>query len=160
MRPIFFPLFLFVALAHSMVPQHVDPEKTKEEILRMHASDLAAIVHGDASDLTSRLAPEMFSVDGGHIDRLTREELLGHVADSLNGSQHRAADDLETPIIRVSSDGTMAWAIFRTRYRYDAVKPDGKVESNDSTSASMVIYEKQGGNWLATATATTDEPAK
>jgi uncharacterized protein DUF4440 len=160
MRPVFFPLFLFLALAHSVVPQDVDPEKTKEEILRLHASDLAAILHGDALDLASRLAPEVVSVDGGHIDRPTREELLAHVADSLNDSQHRVADDLETPIIHVSSDGTMAWAIVRTRYRYDDIKPGGKLETNESISASVFIYEKRDGKWLVTASATTEEPTK
>jgi len=157
MHRIFFSQ-LFVAIAHSMVPQNVDPEKTKEEILGLHASDLAAILQGD--DLASRLAPEVVSVDGGHIDRLTREELFGHIADSFNGSQRRAEDDLETPIIRVSSDGTMAWAIVRTRYRYDNIRPGGKLETNESISASVLIYEKHEGKWLVTASATTEEPTK
>jgi ketosteroid isomerase-like protein len=158
MRPIVFLGLLFASIAQSMGSQPADPEKSKEEILRMHASDLAAIVHGDASDLASRLAPQLLSVEGGHIDRLTREALLGHMADSFRASQHHATDDLETPVIRVSADGTMAWAIFRTRYRNDEVKPGGKIETNESISASVFIYEKQDEKWLVTASATTEEP--
>jgi ketosteroid isomerase-like protein len=157
MRLSFLVLLLFAALSQSALSQHADPDTLKDEILRIHASDLAAVVRGDASDIASRLAPEIFSVDGGHIDRLTREELLRHVADSFNAAQHRAVEDLEPPVVHVSTDGTMAWAILRCRYGYDGTNPNGKVESASSTSASLVIYEKIDGKWLATASATTEE---
>jgi hypothetical protein len=160
MRPVVFLVLLFSAIAQSTGSKLADPEKSREEILRMHASDLAAVVHGDASDMASRLAAKLVTVDGGHIDRLTREELLGHMTEFFKDSQHRAADDLETPIIQVSEDGKMAWAIFRTRYRRDEVKPGGKIENSESISASVFIYEKNDEKWLVTASATTEEPAK
>lgn len=160
MRPIILLLLLFAALNQRMAPQPTDLEKSKEDILRMHASDLAAIVHGDASDLASRLAPQLVSVEGGQVDRLTREALLGHMADSFHDSPHHTADDLETPVIHVSADGTMAWVVVRTLYRYDEIEPSGKAKNRESISASIFIYEKQDGKWLMTASATTDEPAK
>ena len=149
-------LVLALALASAPTPQTVDLEKEKAEILRLHELDRAAHLSDSAADLVSRLAPELISVTEGKIIRQSREENRKLFEEYFRGSKHTAWDDLEPPVIRVSPDGQMAWAIYRVHSRYEQTK-DGKKEISEFVAAWMSAYEKRDGKWEMTAVASTFE---
>ncbi len=148
---------LVAALAVHPAPQTADVEKEKAEILRLHDLDRAAHLKGDAADLVSRLAPELISVAEGKIIRQTRDENRKLFEEYFRGSKHTAWDDLEPPVIRISPDGQMAWAIYRVHSRYEQTR-DGKKEVTEFVAAWMSAYEKRNGKWEMTAVASTFEP--
>ncbi len=159
MRSNLIVLALVVALASAPSLQTVDLEKEKAEILRIHELDRAAHLNDSAADLVSRLAPELISVAEGRIIRQTREENRKLFEEYFRGSKHTAWDDLEPPVIRISPDGQMAWAIFRVHSRYEQTK-DGKKELTEFVAAWMSAYEKRDGRWEMTAVTSTFEPSK
>ncbi len=150
---------LAAALASAPAPQTADVEKEKAEILRLHDLDRAAHLKGDAADLVSRLAPELISVAEGKIIRQTRDENRKLFEEYFRGSKHTAWDDLEPPVVRVSPDGQMAWAVYRVHSRYEQTK-DGKKELTEFVAAWMSVYEKRNGRWEMTAVTSTFEPSK
>jgi dienelactone hydrolase len=135
----------------------VDPRVA--EILKIHELDRAAHLHGDANDLCSRLAPELFSVDNGKLTRSSREDNRKRFTKYFGSAQHRLWDDVEPPVIRVSPDANMAWAVYRVHSQYLETKPDGTQKTTNFTAAWMSTYEKQDGQWLMTAVTSTFEPA-
>ena len=158
MRIILTVAALIAALATAPTPQTVDLEKEKGEILRLHELDRAAHLNDSAADLVSRLAPELLSVAEGKIIRQSREENRKLFEEYFRGSKHTAWDDLEPPIIRISPDGQMAWAIYRVHSRYEQTKGDGKKEVTEFVAAWMSAYEKRNGRWEMTAVTSTFEP--
>ncbi len=157
MRSSLIVLTLVAALAVHPAPQTADVEKEKAEILRLHDLDRAAHLKGDAADLVSRLALDLISVAEGKIIRQTREENRKLFEEYFRGSKHTAWDDLEPPVVRVSPDGQMAWAIYRVHSRYEQTR-DSKKEVTEFVAAWMSAYEKRNGKWEMTAVASTFEP--
>jgi len=152
-------LTLAAALASAPTLQTVDLEREKAEILRIHELDRAAHLNDSAADLVSRLAPELISVGEGKIIRQSREENRKLFEEYFRGSKHTAWDDLEPPIVRVSPDGQVAWAIYRVHSRYEQTK-DGKKEVTEFVAAWMSAYEKRDARWEMTAVTSTFEPGR
>jgi ketosteroid isomerase-like protein len=157
MRSSLIVLALAAALASAPAQPTVDLDNEKAEILHIHELDRAAHLNDNAADLVSRLAPELLSVAEGKIIRQSRDENRKLFEEYFRGSKHTAWDDLEPPIVRISPDGRMAWAVYRVHSRYEQTK-DGKKEVTDFVAAWMSAYEKRNGKWEMTAVASTFEP--
>jgi ketosteroid isomerase-like protein len=156
------PLFvsLLVPLAGSSVPQAFNPDTVKTEILKIHQSDRAAHLRGAATDLASRVAPELVVVDEGKITHQSPADIQHRFEEYFRSAKHTAWDDVESPIIHVSPDGNMAWAVYCVRSQYRETKPDGTQQLTGFVSAWTSTYEKVDNRWLMTSVTSTFEQAK
>jgi ketosteroid isomerase-like protein len=149
---------LLVSLGASFNSSSTD--KARAEILHVHELDRAAHLRGDAADLASRVARELIVVDQGKIARNTPADVQHRFEEYFLTAKHSAWEDLEPPIIQISSGDNMAWAIYRVRSQYIETKPDGTKESGDFVGAWTSTYERIDNRWLMTSVTSTFEPEK
>lgn len=160
MRVALLALLLFFGMFLCRPFPPTDPSQAETEILQIHAADRAAHLRGDAADIAPRIAQEIVVVDEGKIIRDTRAQHVKHLEEYFNRVQNSSWEDTEPPVIHVSRDGTMAWAIFHVHSAYLAAKPDGTKEAGGFKGAWMSAYEKIDGKWQMTAVTTTREVQK
>lgn len=156
-----FPLCICFLLA--VVPvaaQKPDLEKEKAQLLRLHAQ--AREAHFKTSvTLLQADAPEQFiTVNGGRIDRITPDDEREFFEDYFRGATYLEWDDLEPPIVRVSSDASMAWVITRVKVRRTKKEESGAEREQSFTYAGIMTYEKRDGKWVRVANVSTFEASR
>jgi Domain of unknown function (DUF4440) len=160
MRLLALSLCVAILLALHGLPQTSTREYSKAEILNIHEADRNAHLRGDPVDLISRVGPELISVAGGRVTRQTHQEVLKFMQDYFGSTKYSVWEDIEPPLVRVSSDGKMAWAIYNVRAKYVETK-DGKPQPAEFIGAWMSAYERREGKWQMTAvTSTFDQEHK
>ncbi|HEY0799916.1 MAG TPA: hypothetical protein VGD54_03670, partial [Steroidobacteraceae bacterium] len=85
----------------------------------------------------------------------TKQQMFKHFAHYFQIAKHSAWEDVTAPVVRVSQDGTTAWAAFNVRSQYVETQPDGTHKPVDTTMSWLSTYEKRQGQWVMTAVATT-----
>jgi len=151
-------LLSLVLLSFGVRSGQTPAEQAKAEILRIHEQDRAAHLHGDASYFASRTAPEYISVADGKLSRGTPNSMTKQFETYFSVAKHKAWDDLEAPVIHVSPDGNMAWAIYRVHSQFMETKPDGSRAPSEFVCAWTSTYEKSAGHWAMTSVTSTFEP--
>jgi len=138
--------------------------------MRMPADDhLATIRHlldqeraahfaRDAGLLVSVFGDDFINVGAGRITRPTRAESIARFQAYFDRSEFLAWDDLEPPVIRISTDGSMGYAIVRKLVRLVAIDADGQREERETVFAWIEAWERKGERWLLQAVASTNEP--
>ncbi len=120
---------------------------------RILEDERRAHLETDAELLVSHVADTLVSVEDGRVTRVPRAELARRFAAYFEGATYRAWDDVESPLIRLSADGRMAWVARRVaveRREADPSAPDTRFGS-----AWTATYEKGGGRWLMTSVTST-----
>jgi ketosteroid isomerase-like protein len=125
---------------------------------RLLDQERAAHVGRDASLLVSLFADDFINVGAGRVTRPTRAESLAGFQAYFDQSEFLAWDDVEPPLIRISSDGSMAYVVVRKRVHLISSGPDGSREARETTFAWMEAWERLGDAWLLHAVASTNEP--
>jgi hypothetical protein len=78
----------------------------------------------------------------------------------FNNAKYYEWDDLETPIISISNDASIAWMIVRTRVRRTQKSDSGEVRDTSFVYAGIMTYEKRQGKWLRIANVSTFEEGR
>lgn len=130
------------------------------EILDIHELDRAAHLRGDATDLAARVATQYVSVTDGKITRETREGTREHFTAYFRSRKHTAWNDIEPPLIHISPDGNMAWAIYRVHSKFTETKAGGSPQPAEFVAAWTSTYEKVEGQWVMTSVTSTFEPSR
>ena len=130
----------------------IDLEKEKYALIRRHIQDRRAHFDKDIDTLLAGMAAEQINVRDGRVSRRSQAEAedgfaayFDHVAEFIHW------DDLQPPIIQISQDGTMAWMVNQIRLHYRSTDN----EETDLVCAWLMVYEKQGSDWVAVANAST-----
>lgn len=131
--------------------QHQD-HATLLEILR---GDRRAHLETDASLLASHLSESLVEVSGGQMRKQSRAEIEALFTTIFDGASYEMWEDTTPPIVRISSDSTLAWVIRTVRVRRTATGSDGRPASQAFTSAYTATYEKQEGSWRMTSVTST-----
>lgn len=126
-----------------------------EELLRQSRT---AHIGLDASALVSGIADTLVTVDNGAFTHTPREELREFFEGYFRGARYHAWDDVEPPLIRVSEDGTMAWAVRRVRVDREEPAAEG-TRRRQFVSAWTATYERTDGGWRMTSVTSTFEPS-
>ena len=129
-----------------------------ETLRRLLDRERAAHLGRDASLFVSLFADDFINVTGGRIARPTRAESLARFQAYFDRSEFLAWDDIEPPMIRISSDGSMAYAIVRKRVRLISTGPDGGRDEQETIFAWMEAWERHDDAWALQAVASTNEP--
>jgi hypothetical protein len=132
------------------------PQRQAEaELLALHQADRRAHFAHDVDAVLAHTAPQLLDVRDGKTTMLTRDAVRTKFAGYFRHADFSAWDDVEPPVIRVSSDGRMGWMIVRVHIVYVDRDTAGKPAWHDETAAWMSAYEKRKGNWLMTAVTST-----
>jgi hypothetical protein len=119
-----------------------------EEILRkMHEKIMRAHMRQDVDMLLEDAAPEFIQANRGEIARPTPEERKKRLGAYLQRTTFEKYADMTTPIVRISSDGTLGWVIVQVEARGEQVTQEGKKEPLEFVSAWIELYEKRDGKW-------------
>lgn len=134
------------------------PDAAKAELLALHQADRRAHFQHDVDALLAALPPEFIFVREGEIQQQSQDDLRKRFTHYFQGAEFTAWDDLEPPIIHVSSDGQMGWMVVRLKIAIERTDASGKKTSETTVMAWMSAYEKREGQWQHVANATTVEP--
>ena len=66
----------------------------------------------------------------------------------LNNTTFTGYRDLHEPIIGLSKDGTIAWAILQVKVEGNRKTDEGTERNLDFTCAYFTLYERQGDKWM------------
>lgn len=136
----------------------VDLEKEKAELLRMHQLDREAHFKTDV-ELLQRSAPEEFiSVSRGKIQRAKKSDTQKMFSGYFRDAKYSEWDDLDTPIVRMSKDASMAWMITRVKVKRTQKDVAGAEKEEKFVYAGIMTYEKVDGKWMRVANVSTFEP--
>lgn len=130
-------------------------QQGEAELLSLHKEERRAHFEHDVNFLLSHVAPQLLDVREGQVNRMSRENVRAKFVKYFKTAHFSAWDDVEPPIVRVSSDGNMAWMIVRVRIAYTETDASGKTVHQDTVGAWISSYEKQNGEWIMTAVTST-----
>jgi hypothetical protein len=134
-----------------------DPEKELAALLEIHRLDRQAHFETDVELLLKNSAAEFVSVSSGKISRSSRNQLKSMFTEYFKNAKYYEWDDLESPVIRISDDASMAWMIVRTKVRRTQKVDSGEEKETAFVYAGVMTYEKQQGKWVRTANVSTFE---
>ncbi|MEW6732522.1 MAG: hypothetical protein AB1489_14430 [Acidobacteriota bacterium] len=138
----------------------IDIDKDKAEIMRLQELQRKAHFNKDAGLLVSMFSDDYINVKAGKIESPTREQSINRLQPYFDQSSFIEWDNISPPIIRVSEDASMAYAIVQKRVRLKAKDNNGVEREYQTIFAWMETYEKREGKWKLTAVASTNEPSQ
>lgn len=143
-------------LAERFVPR-AGPEEyaDQEAILEILRSDRQAHLKTDAALLASHLAESLVEISNGEIHVRSRLEVETFFKQYFEGAVYLMWEDIQPPLIRFSSDLTMAWVVRMVRVRRTSRETPGEAGSEEFSSAYTSTYEKRGGAWKMTSVTST-----
>ena len=141
---------LTMALLAGACHPSVDLEKERAAILEFHAAAIQAHLDRNADWFAENRADDGDYVQAsrGEIAWPTREEVRKRFADYLGRTEFSEYRDLVEPIVRVSQDGTLAWAIVQVKVSGVQTNDEGEEEPFDWVSAWIELFEKRNGRWV------------
>jgi len=140
----------------NMAGQQSQAQRQAEaELLSLHTEERRAHFDHDVQALLAHVAPEVMDVRDGRVNHMSREDVRARFRAYFKRAEFSAWDDIDPPIVRVSSDGKMGWMIVRVRIAYTETDASGGKTKQDSVGAWMSAYEKLNGNWIMTAVTST-----
>jgi hypothetical protein len=133
-------------------------EADRAEIARLLAQERTAHLEKRADLLTAVFADSFLSVARGNVRVQSPEEARQRLQAYFDRSTFHEWDDLAPPIIRVSPDGRMAYAIVQKSVRTTAPDSTGRPVEEHTAFAWVELYEKLDGRWTLMGVASTDRP--
>jgi|tagenome__1003787_1003787.scaffolds.fasta_scaffold20494845_1 hypothetical protein len=144
---------LIALLALSTVAFAADPSVDRDALLKLHAADRDGHLKGDADLLVSPLAPTITEVAAGHIESMNRDAAKQKFAEYFKTVKYTAWDDAADPIIKISSDGKMAWMFVQVKV--EVAPANNLVDKRNFMNSAIQTYEKGPDGWHMTAIAAT-----
>lgn len=135
--------------------QSVDKEELKKEILAIHQDLIKAHLKKNPEFLIQNLSYNFVSVKNGDILHPSKQEMQANLSDYIYNTTFTEYKDLQDPIIGISDDGTVAWAIVKVLVQGERKLPDGTLRKIDFTCAWLTLYRKAGADWLVEAEVST-----
>jgi hypothetical protein len=129
------------------------PKADRDALLKLHAADREGHLKGDADLLVSPLAATVTEVAGGHIENMNRDTAKEKFAEYLKTVKYTAWDDAAEPIIKISSDGKMAWMF--VQIKVEVAPASNLVDKRNFMNSAIQTYEKGPDGWHMTAIAAT-----
>jgi hypothetical protein len=135
-------------------------EQARQELLAIHLRDRVAHFATDADALIAPLAESIIDVRNGVVKHLKREDMRQGFKQYFKNATYYEWDDLQPPIVQVSSDGKLGWMITQTKVRRVQIDETGVKHEREFIYAGIMTYEKSDGQWLCTANVSTFEHIK
>ena len=130
-----------------------DLEKEKSEIVKLLEFNDQALLKEDVNMMLSVYPEGVPLVGAGRVSKSTRAEGEQMWKNLFNNVDYNEAGDIEKPIIHISADGSMAWAIRQFRFNLSYRDSAGTKKSVEDLGAELSVYEKQNSQWVLVASA-------
>lgn len=132
-------------------------EAERRALLELQRTERRAHLEKDPDLLVSLFADDFLGVAAGEVTRSSRDEQRDRFAGYLEAVDFLEWEDVEPPVVRVSGDGSMGWALVRKRVRVVPVdEPDA--EPRHTVFAWLETWEKRAGEWKLTSVTSTERP--
>ncbi len=140
--------FILYSVGCSADDKEVDVSNERQALLAIYEASKRAHVNTNVEQLLANSGETFISVSNGKISRPTREDKEKFFKKYFENATYHEYDDLETPIVRVSSDGTLGWMITRLHARRTQVDKSGTSHEREFVYAGIMLYEKKDGKWI------------
>jgi hypothetical protein len=140
------------------VPQtskKIAQQQGEAELLSLHKEERRAHFEHDVNFFLAHLGSQLLDVREGKVNQISREDVRAKFGEYFKNAKFSAWDDVEPPIVRISTDGNMGWMIVRVRIAHVETDASGKTSNQNTVGAWMSSYEKQNGAWIMTAVTST-----
>lgn len=128
------------------------------ELLNILKQERAAHFNRDAKLLVSMMADDYLEISAGRINQPTTENILKRFQSYFDRTTFIEWDDITPPIIKVSEDATMAYAIVKKQVHAQIKNDKDEVVEVKNVFAWIATYRKLNGKWQLAAIASTNEP--
>jgi hypothetical protein len=141
-------------LAATPKPDH---QTLRRELLAAHAEALAAHREGKWNYFGDSASDPFWTVNYGDVSAQTPDQQRLRFRAYLEGVRFHSYDDLQTPVVGISTDGSMGWVAVKVRMQ-------GQTRESlpvpiDQQWAWLMVYERREGKWIAVANASNKPPA-
>lgn len=150
-------LFAAVAVA-GMSCARPDLEALRAEVADLHRSFIQAHLDKDATFLAEPTSPDYLSVSNGQVQKMSADEMERMLAEYLGATEFSAYQDTAEPVIGVSRDGSLAWAVVQVRVAGTRTMPDDSTRAFDTQWAWITLYQRSGDRWLRLVDVSTNRP--
>lgn len=127
------------------------PRSARLALDSLLAQDRRAHLEADVDLLADHLADTLVSLDGGRTTMQSRDSVLAQFERYLAGARYHAWTDLETPLVQLAADGSLA-TVART-VCVDREEPDGARRVFVTTY--LATYVRRVGHWYMTGVSST-----
>lgn len=158
MRKILFCLLTQMVLIVISCHRSPDDDVIRTEILELHRSFIQAHLHKDAAFIARPTSPEHIFVSNGVVENIDAVKMEKRLSDYLNTTEFTDYSDIAEPIIGMSRDGSLAWAVVQVRTAGTRKISDGASRDFDVQWAWITLYQKIGNQWLRIVEVSTDRP--
>ena len=124
-----------------------DLAKERQEILELLQQEQRAHLEKNVDLFMSEFADGMIAVNRGSVVARSEAENRERIGKYFSSVDFVKWDDVQEPVISLSADGTMAYAIVQKEVILAQKDSTGKVVNDTTHFAWVSIYRKQSGNW-------------
>lgn len=142
------PLFLVSLLLVSACTSEPDLDKLRMEILDLHKASLRAHLDKDVDFFVTNLSDDYFSAGNGKIRRPGKQEIYSQFNNYLSRTAFSHYQDVETPLVGFSDDGTLAWCLVRVKVAGKQKMDVDSVSHFNTTWSWITLYKREGDTWL------------
>lgn len=148
-------LFLASTLSCQQQP---DLDALRAEILELHLGFIQAHLDKDAAFIARPTSPDYLFVGDGEVRNTSAAQMEENMTEYLNSTEFSEYRDIDEPIIGISHDGSLAWAIVQVRTAGSRSLADGSSRDFDIRWAWITLYERHGDEWMRIADVSTNRP--
>lgn len=154
-------MYAVAALIFSGCTQSPNDRVADEQaLMKIHEDSRTAHFEKNARAMVDQFSPDMISVNGGKIHKVSSlEEDMEGFQSYFNSVAFKKWDDVKPPELRFSNDHTLAYMVVDKLVVLEAMDSVGKPFEETTHYAWVSIYRKQNdGNWKLECIASTNEP--
>lgn len=119
------------------------------ELLALHENVLKAHLAGDVELLLSAEDNDFLLASRGTVTRTDRAARKARLGPYLKSTRFTVYRDQVPPVVKLSADGSLGWVIAQVEARGEQTGPDGQPQPVEFVNASVELYEKRNGRWVA-----------
>ncbi len=137
--------------------QQIDAERERAEILKVYELQIQALLKGEVEAILALIPEghESLGVGRGIISIRTKADTKQVFEQQFQHGRYTEVNNLVAPTIKISSDGTMAWAVGQFSYTYVFKDSTGTEHAFSAVNAWLSVFEKQNERWVTVAEAET-----
>src|SRR3990170_4430508 len=154
---LFVPFVLSVILCACNNSDSVDKQKETEAIRALLQQERKAHFDRNVELFMSAFADSMISVNKGKVSVATPHENKERIGGYFNSVKFIKWDDAAQPVIQLSDDGSLAYAIVQKQVILSRLDSLGSSFIDTTDYAWVSVYRKQQGEWKIECNASTNK---
>ena len=148
---------LFITFQGCINSNHFDRQKETEAIKSLLQQERKAHLDRNTELFMSEFSDSMLSVNKGKLSIATREENKKRIGSYFGSVKFIKWDDVAEPVIRLSDDGSLAYAIIQKQVILSRIDSLQKPVIDTTDYAWVSIYRKHNGEWKVECNVSTNK---